>query len=416
MSHQGRDGAAGPSQPCLEGRVNPLREPALEAWGVYIHIPFCPVRCTYCDFPTVLVRDEEVTTAYVDAVIREWSGERIPHRPPLAVYLGGGTPSLLGPDAVDRLLGAIRQRTGSVGAEVTLEANPGTVDQDDLNGFRQAGITRLSIGVQALQDRLLREMNRGHGVDAVLETLAAAKRVGFPTVSMDAIYGWPGQTWRQWQETVEELIRLEPDHVSLYQLQVEPGTQLYRKIRRHELAPPNFDEAADMADWASRRLTQAGLARYEISSFARPGRHGRMNQLYWTLNPYVGLGMAAHAFDGRRRWWNARSLHGYLNRVRAGRDPVAGSEELNRPALMREYCWLGLRQVSGLTRQRFGQRFGADALAVFHRVWEELRQDGLITWDAERIALTARGLDLANLVMGRLIGAPLDADGTGKRG
>ncbi len=396
--------------------AHPWREPALEAWGVYIHIPFCPVRCTYCDFPTVLVRDQEVTTTYVNALIGEWWSEDIPPHPPLAVYLGGGTPSLLRPEAVERLLGAIEQRTGSLGAEVTLEANPDTVNGDTLAGFRQAGVTRLSIGVQALQDDLLREMNRGHGVDIVLQTMAAAKQAGFSAISLDAIYGWPGQTGRQWQETVEQMVRLDPDHLSLYQLQLEPGTQVYQKIRRHQLATPDPDETADMADWANQRLTEAGMTRYEISSYARPNCQGRMNQLYWTLNPYVGLGMAAHSFDGRRRWWNARSLPSYLSRVHADRDPVAESEDLGPPALMREYCWLGLRQVSGFTRRRFGRRFGVDPLSVFHHVWEELRRDGLITWDAERIALTARGLDLANRVMGRLVDAPVELVVASKEG
>ena len=380
-------------------------EADLGAWGVYVHVPFCPRRCTYCDFAVVVGKRPSDELAYVDALVREWQSRILPQGEPHAVYLGGGTPSKLSAPMVERILGAICQRTGGLGTEVTLEVNPETVDQERLQAFRQAGVTRLSIGAQALQDHHLRAMHRGHRAQDIGRTVDWAKSAGFASISLDAIYGWPGQRFDEWQATIQGLIRLEPDHLSLYQLQIEPHTALYRKVRSGEMLPVESDLVADMSDWAGDELSRFGYDRYEISSYAHPGHEGRMNRLYWTMNPYVGIGMAAHSFDGTRRWWNVPHFGEYIERTALHQDPRADGEALQRLDLMREYSWLGLRTVEGFSRDRFQRRFGEDALTVFRPVWEQLQRQGLVQWDAERIRLSARGLDLANQVMAALIDA-----------
>lgn len=381
-------------------------EPPLTDWGVYVHLPFCPRRCSYCDFPIVVGRSAGDQGRYVDAVLKEWAGEALPVGAPVSVYLGGGTPSLLPPAAVGRILEAIAARTGSVGSEVTLEANPGTVSAWSLTEYRAAGVNRLSIGAEALQDRHLRAMNRNHTAAEVREAAGFARAAGIGRVSLDAIYGLPGQSMAEWQETLDGLIALEPEHLSLYQLEVEPTTRLGREIAWGRVALPAEDAVADMADYACERLSRAGLARYEVSSFARPGAESRHNMLYWTFNRYVAVGLGAHAFDGRRRWGNVRALPVYLARVEAGGDPADHVETLSREEAMREYAWLGLRAIAGFSRARFRSRFGVDPVEVFASAWARLEETGLVLCDPFRIRLTARGADLYTRVMAELVDAP----------
>lgn len=380
-------------------------EPRLDAWGVYVHVPFCPRRCTYCDFAIAVGKSAEERERYVQAVLREWQTEQLPAGEPLAVYLGGGTPSMLSPAQVEQILQAIRLRSGGVGVEVTLEVNPETVDLERLRGFRRAGVTRISIGAQAMQDHHLAAMHRGHRAADVALTVTWARAAGFDSISVDAIYGWPGQTLGEWQETVRGIVAINPDHLSLYQLQVEPETALSRMMKAQIFQPVDLDLTADMADWAESYLIAEGYDRYEISSYARPGHSGQLNRLYWTMNTYVAVGMGAHSFNGTRRWWNVRAFPEYLARISAGHDPEDGAESLPREAQMREYAWLGLRTVQGFSRSRFYDRFGQDPLEAFLPVWLNLNQNGLLAWNSDRIWLQPRGLDLANQVMAALIDA-----------
>lgn len=382
-----------------------ISEPPPEAWGVYVHLPFCPRRCSYCDFPIVVGRSAEERRRYVDGLLREWAGEALPAGNPVSVYLGGGTPSMVSPEDIGRILEGVAARAGSVGAEVTLESNPGTIDSASLAGFRAAGVNRMSLGAQALQDHHLRAINRNHSAAEVGEAVRLARRAGIRGISLDAIYGLPGQTLDEWDRTLEGLLELEPEHLSLYQLEIEPATRMGREVRWGRIELPLEDLVADMADLAYDRLARAGLERYEVSSFARPGAESRHNMLYWTFNAYVGVGMGAHAFDGRKRWGNVRAYPAYLKRVEAGADPVDQTEILSRREAMREYAWLGLRTRAGFSRARYRARFGADPVAVFQPVWTRLQDAGLVAVELDRVRLTARGCDLYNRVMAELVDA-----------
>ncbi|NMP22999.1 radical SAM family heme chaperone HemW [Sulfobacillus harzensis] len=381
----------------------------MNEWGLYVHIPFCQARCTYCDFNTVTGMSTDDHRRYRDALIREWENEQPISGPLVSIFFGGGTPSLVDASHLTAVIDAVDQRLGGISdtVEITVETNPGTVTSAKLRQWRQAGVNRLSIGAQALQNHHLLALNRIHDVTAIHSTVAMARAEGFANISLDAIYGLPGQTMEEWQETVAGLLALNPVHLSLYALMVEAGTPLKNQLDRGEKRLPDGDLTADMADWAEVRLEQAGLNPYEISNFARPGMESRHNQLYWQLAPYLALGAGAHAYRPGLRWWNVRGVRRYMEFVESGQDPKDGEERLSPEEEMREYLWLGLRQRRGVSPETFLERFDRTPHEAFGSVLERLLQQGLVESDPTRIQLTRRGRDLASLVARELVDAPV---------
>jgi oxygen-independent coproporphyrinogen-3 oxidase len=381
-----------------------------QEWGIYVHIPFCQARCTYCDFNTVTGMGQIDHVRYMDALVSEWQHEDLPTGPLASVYFGGGTPSIVNPVLIGRILTAIGLRVGERGAavEVTIEVNPGTVTPHKLALWQQFGVNRLSIGAQALQNHHLRVLNRVHDVSAIQETVRMARDAGFANISLDAIYGLPGQTLEEWQETVSGLLDLRPDHLSLYALIVEAGTPLKRAVEHGQAVLPEPDLVAEMADWAEMRLTEKGLLPYEISNYARVGHASRHNQLYWTLAPYLALGAGAHAYRPQRRWWNVRGVRRYMELVESGADPQDGYEDLTVEEEMREWLWLGLRLRAGVDLRHFFRRFQVPAAAVFGGVLRGLEARELLCQDGDMLRLTPRGRDLANVVARALVDAPTE--------
>ncbi len=379
-------------------------------WGLYVHIPFCQARCTYCDFNTVTGMGEAEHRRYTDALIREWAGEMLPSGPLVSIFFGGGTPSLIDPHLLGRVIDRVDARVGGISAavEVTVETNPGTVTPEKLAILKEVGVNRLSIGAQARQNHHLLSLNRIHDVSAIDETVAMARDVGFRNINLDAIYGLPGQTLIEWQETVEGLLRLAPQHLSLYALMVEAGTPLKQQLDRGQAVLPQEDAVADMADWAETRLGAAGLLPYEISNYAIPGLESRHNRLYWQLEPYLALGAGAHAYVSARRWWNVRGVRRYMELIEGGADPGDGEEELTLAEEMREYAWLGLRQRRGIDRAAFRARFAIDPVVAFGSLVESLGGQGLLEWNESRLWLTARGRDVASVTARALVDAPIE--------
>lgn len=377
-------------------------------WGLYVHIPFCQARCTYCDFNTVTGMGEDMHERYVQALIQELTQEELPDGWLTSIYFGGGTPSLVDADLLGKVIDQVRLRTViSPRTEITVETNPGTVTSEKLSRWAQAGVNRLSIGAQALQNHHLLALNRIHDAGAIQDTVTQARNHGFSNISLDAIYGIPGQTLAEWQETVTGLLALNPDHLSLYALIVEEGTPLQKSLKRGEQHLPLGDVVADMADWAEKTLTAQGLKPYEISNYARVGFTSRHNQLYWEMLPYLALGAGAHAYRPGRRWWNVRGVRRYVEMVEQGQDPIDGEELLTWTEEMREYLWLGLRQRVGVSALAFAARFGCHPQEAFGPVWLSLQSLGLVTWHDSRITLTERGRDMANVVARALVDAPL---------
>jgi oxygen-independent coproporphyrinogen-3 oxidase len=377
---------------------------AVGSHHLYIHVPFCRLVCAYCDFVTVGGRADDVP-GYVDALLVELALRPAPGEL-RTIYFGGGTPSLLSPDQVARIIGAARERwTDADLVEVTLEANPGRREAPDWRGLRAAGVTRISLGAQSLRDDDLATLARGHDAAEVREAAAAVRRAGFDSLSLDLIYGIPGQSLDGWRAGLEAAIQLAPDHLSCYALQLvlspdewaappRPGAIRWRR----RMAPLQDDGlAAAQYGLAEELLAAAGYEHYELSSWARPGHESRHNAAYWARLAYTGIGAGAHSFDGAAtRSWNVADLDAYLRAVDAGTSPVGGSESLDSPTRAFEAVALGLRRVRGLRRSGFGAEFGPAALAQFDVAAAEGRDDGLLEVDGDWMRLTAAGRLLAS--------------------
>jgi oxygen-independent coproporphyrinogen III oxidase len=355
--------------------------------GLYVHIPFCLTRCGYCDFNTYAGLDE-LKSPYVNALIREaelssprWKDEEF-----VSIFFGGGTPTILPPEQMVSLLDDLR-RTFHVfqDAEITTEANPDTVDAAYLSGLRSAGVTRLSMGLQSFDPLVLRALERIHSPEAVRSAFAAAREAGFDDVNLDLIYGANGETLASWERTLAETIALEPEHVSAYALTVEPATALGRAVAAGRTPPPDADLQAEMYAVACEALASGGYEHYEVSNWAKPGRRCVHNMGYWQGRPYLGLGAGAHSFRAGRRWWNVRPPQQYIDMVASGTRPVGGHEDLKDEEKALERLLLGLRVADGVpsewVRESEADRFVSEGLA---------RRSG------DRVALTERGLLLAN--------------------
>ncbi len=364
------------------------------AFGVYVHVPFCASRCDYCDFATWTDR-AHLVDAYVDACVADVERRRARGDLPDAtsVFFGGGTPSLLPADRLVRILDAIPRAPG---AEVTVECNPDSVDGDKLAVYRAGGVDRVSLGVQSMRSHVLRALGRTHDPANVARAIAAARDAGFARVSVDLIYGVPGETLDDWRATVLDALALGPDHVSAYALTVEPGTPLGRMVAAGERPAPDDDDQADKYLLADDLLASAGFAWYEISNWARPGQECRHNRLYWDGGEYVGIGCAAHGHTAGRRWWNVRTPDRYVDLVSRGEPVAAGGEVLDPATRADEAFALALR-----TRRGAPLPVGSSAREMVRT----LASDGLVVVDGRRVRLTTRGRLLASAITVDLLAA-----------
>lgn len=320
---------------------------------LYLHVPFCARRCSYCDF-AIAVRRETPAVAYVGAVLAEWTRRRShpawSESPRLdSIYFGGGTPSRLPGDAIAELVARLAaDRPLAPGAEITLEANPDDVTPAVAGAWRAAGVNRLSLGVQSFDDRALGWMHRTHDALAVPAAVAAARAAGFEDISIDLIFGLPAELERDWQTDLERALALQPEHLSLYGLTTEPQTPLARWTERGLVRPTDDSRYAAEYLAAHAALSAGGFEHYEVSNAARPGRRARHNSAYWGRAPYLGLGPSAHSSAAGERWWNVRDWTGYERAIAEGGEWVAGRETLDPASARLEELYLGLRTVEGV--------------------------------------------------------------------
>ncbi len=371
---------------------------------LYVHVPFCRLVCAYCDFVTVAGRGDQVDR-YVAALLAELRLRPAPGTL-RTIYFGGGTPSLLSATHVAWVVAAALDRwKGSTPGEVTLEANPSGRERPDWAGLRTAGVTRISLGVQSLDEDDLRALTRGHTAGEAREAYAQVRAAGFGNVSIDLIYGIPGQDLRRWERTLHEAIALAPDHLSLYALQLALDPDEWAApprrgaLRWHRRTAELQDDglAAEQYRLAEEVLAAAGFRHYELSSWARPGFESRHNAAYWARRAYTGIGAGAHSYDGgTERSWNPRDLDAYLAGVESGRRPLEGREALDEPTRAFEAVALGLRRIDGLRRDGFAAEFGADPLDRFAPAVAEGRQRGLLDVDDAHIRLSHAGRLFAN--------------------
>ncbi|MBI5367940.1 MAG: radical SAM family heme chaperone HemW [Planctomycetes bacterium] len=368
--------------------------------GIYVHVPFCISKCPYCAFNTI-ASDGTLHEGYVRAVCREIreAGARLGPLPAATVFLGGGTPTFLAAAQLERILDAVRAAfPPAPGAEITCEANPGTADAELFGDLRRLGINRLSMGVQSFDPAELARLGRAHSADEARAAYRLARAAGFDNVNLDFIFALPGQTLDGWRRTLDEAVRLAPDHLSSYCLTLEEGTPYWKEARAGRLALPDPEVQADFVAATHAELGARGYAPYEISNFARPGRACRHNLRYWSLDPYLGFGPGAHSFWGDRRWSDLGSIPEYIERLDAGR-PVRALDETLRPEQrVFEAIYVGLRKCTGVERADFRRRFGLELDLAYGPTIAPLLAQGLLESDPQGIRLTPRGLHIADAV------------------
>jgi oxygen-independent coproporphyrinogen-3 oxidase len=318
--------------------------------SLYLHIPFCIRKCVYCDFYSL--EDQSFRGAFLDALLREIDlrQDLLGAEEVSTVYFGGGTPSLLEPSELERIILALRERYRINGdAEVTVEANPGTIGPGKLAAYRSLGVNRLSLGVQSFDEEELRFLGRIHTPADALRGVSEAREAGFENISLDLIFSLPGQSAEKWESTVRQALELRPDHCSAYSLIVEENTPLFRLVREGYVSPNGAEAEAILYERTMTLMAEAGLEQYEVSSFARPGRRCLHNIAYWSHDDYLGLGPSAHSFlrgkggEPARRWWNAAEVGAYCRELADGRLPAVSGEQVDRDDLLRERIFLGLR-------------------------------------------------------------------------
>jgi oxygen-independent coproporphyrinogen-3 oxidase len=387
--------------------------------GIYIHVPFCRTRCSYCDFATGSY-DAPLGERYVNALAREIAHFAAAHaetrnddsardaeslRDADTIYFGGGTPSLLAPAQVERILEVVRENFNvAPDAEVTLEMNPGTVKHESARALREAGINRASFGLQTFDDDQLRRLGRTHTADDARRTFATLREAGFSNVSFDLIAGLPEQTLAQWSHNLDEALKLRPEHLSLYLLEVHEGTPLADQLRRGVWREPDPDAAAAMYELMLERTASAGYEHYEISNFCLPGRESRHNLKYWTAAPYYGFGNSAHSYDGRHtRRSNERDTLRYVEMIEQTGSAVVETNTLSARDREAESIFLGLRLMRGIDLNKHRALFGADVRATHADDLARFRDAGLIELNDETLRLTRAGALLSNEVFAAFV-------------
>ncbi len=371
-------------KPGAKGHLPPL--------GLYVHLPWCVRKCPYCDFNSHAQRGPLPEAAYVDALLDDLRQDldHAQDRPLGSIFIGGGTPSLFSADAIGRLLeGAAELAHFNGDIEITLEANPGTAEQQRFSGYRAAGVNRLSLGLQSLNDRALARLGRIHGRQDSLRAVAMARAAGFDNLNLDLMFGLPEQSVEGALKELDEALSLAPEHLSWYQLTLEPNTYFYR----HPPPLPDHDRLWEMQQAGRQRLQDAGLVHYEVSAFARPGRHAKHNLNYWQFGDFLGIGAGAHGKVTRRdcgtvmRTWKVKGPGTYLD---PAKPYLAGSRALREDELPFEFFLNGLRLVTGVPSRLFRQRTGL-SLQRIDAPLAEARSRGLMVVDERRLAATERG-------------------------
>ena len=376
----------------------------MTAAGLYVHIPFCSSRCSYCDFATGIYQTE-LAAAYVLALAREIGSSAYAGVDVDTIYFGGGTPSLLSPAQLDHLLSTLHDTFQiDAAAEITLEINPGSANPEKLRAFRSLGINRASFGAQTFADAELAKLGRSHSAADTLKTFADLRRAGFTNVSFDLIAGLPGQTLEGWRKNIRQALELGPEHLSFYLLEVHSGTPLAEHIRRGIQPEPDDDLAGVMYQWMLEQASAAGYEHYEISNLCRPGFHSRHNVKYWSAEPYYGFGCSAHSYDGQlRRWSNQRDVFKYVEVIQSYESPVVEEQQLTPTDVRAEALFLGMRLMHGVDMRRYRESFGVDLRDEHGEDLDRFCKAGLLEFDGDLIRLTRNGALLSNEVFAAFV-------------
>ncbi len=376
----------------------------MEGFALYIHIPFCMQKCHYCDFNSFAVT-EATKKRFMDCILLEIDLLAKKYKAPLkTIFFGGGTPTILSGEELLLILDRVREKfTLLEGIEISSEANPETVNKEQLTLLKQGGFNRLSFGVQSFSNHYLKKLGRVHTANKAIESYYLAREIGFDNLNLDLIFALPGQSMEEWQDTLEQAVRLNPEHLSTYNLKIEEGTRFYQLLTENKISPVSEDLDLAMYNYTKEFLEAKGYQQYEISNFAKEGLRSKHNQIYWLNQPYLSLGPGAHFYDGRGRGYNFSRLEDYFQAIRAGKLPVAEYHQLSREEEIEETLMLGLRLIDGISLEGFSERYGIELEEVYQRELKQLLKNRLIKVEAGRLSLTEQGILLANQVLAEFI-------------
>lgn len=377
----------------------------MKNFGMYIHIPFCKQKCFYCDFASV-VAQEGIYKQYMKALCQEivLYRELFPDICLDTIYFGGGTPSILSPYLIKEILLEIKKSFNlNKTCEITLEANPGTVDEIKLYELKQSGINRISFGVQTTQNELLQKIGRIHTLKEADTAIDFAQNVGFKNISVDLMYGLPKQTFTMLEQSVNWAVQKNVQHISIYGLQIEENTVFGKLYDEGKLSLPTEDECEKMYDYLTEVLPKYGYRRYEISNFAIKGYESKHNLAYWQDKPYLGLGAGAHGYYQNKRVQNPFDIKKYMTKCQQGFLPFEDEEIVNEKAHMEEFCFLALRTIWGINKQKFKDVFNQDIYEIYGEVIENLKGKNLLKETNEAIFLTKLGMKFGNVVFSEFL-------------
>lgn len=369
--------------------------------SLYIHIPFCKQRCFYCDFPTFAGK-ERFREEYIDALIKEIK-EKCSDYLIKTIFIGGGTPSYLEENELEKLLMAVSKLNLLDKLEYSMECNPGTVNENKLKIMKKYGINRISFGLQSCNDNLLKKIGRIHTFKEFLENYNLARKVGFDNINVDLMYGLPNLNIQDWKNTLESICELKPEHISAYSLIIEEGTAFYKLYEKDKLELPSEDEERVMDKITKDILKANGYHQYEISNFSLDGKECEHNKVYWSLEEYIGVGSASSSYMDGYRFANTSNINDYIEKISNNVSVVIDKYENSIEDEMEEFVFMGLRMVSGIDLLKFEKKFGVDINSIYKEIIEKNIKDGLLVVQKNKMFLTAKGMELSNSVMSDFI-------------
>ena len=368
--------------------------------SLYIHIPFCAQKCLYCDFPS-FARKDHLRKAYIEALNKEIISlrEKYNNLEINTIFIGGGTPSVLEADELECLLKEVAKLNMAKDIEYSMECNPGNLTEEKLKVMKKYGVNRISMGLQAKQDNLLKGLGRIHNYKTFKENFLLAKKVGFNNINVDLMFGLPNQRLNEWEETLREIISLDPAHISAYSLIIEEGTAFYNLYENDKLKLPTEEEERKMYHLAKKILEENGFNQYEISNYAKEGKECRHNLAYWNMDNWIGVGSAAASYINGKRIKNISSVEEYINSINEKREAVEEIINNSKNDNMEEFMFMGLRKINGIDENEFKKRFSMNINDVYGEILNKYIDEGLLIRDSGRIFLSEKGIEISNIIM-----------------
>jgi len=369
--------------------------------GLYLHFPYCISKCPYCDFNSYQLEEDNQISSYLSALYQEITAysQKLKKSNIKTIYLGGGTPTILSGVKIYNILEFCKDKfTIDKNTEITIEANPGTLDGEKINLLIESGVNRLSVGAQSFNNLVLKKLGRIHNTQEIIDSYYLAREAGFNNISIDIMFALPDQITEDLQDTLKKALSLKPDHLSLYNLTIKPGTEYYKEYKSGKLKLPDEDEEFDMYNWAINFLEESGFEHYEIANFARPHKRSMHNLIYWQNKSYLGIGAGAYSFIRGYRYMNYENPARYIKEIMSGKLPIDNGEKLSLRKRMIETIILGLRTKDGVIYKKFQKRFGINLNDIFSKQINKLVNLRLLQKDNYKIKLTNKGIFLANTV------------------